>query len=92
MVDLSPLTEPEEIAAVRAMIERHQKYTNSARAKHVLQNWDKLVPRFVQVMPRDYKRMLACIARAHDQGLTGEDAIMVAFEENARDLSRVGGN
>ena len=36
--------------------------------------------------------MLACIARAHDQGLTGDEAIMVAFEENARDLSRVGGN
>jgi glutamate synthase (ferredoxin) len=47
---------------------------------------------FVKVMPRDYKRVLACIKRAHDQGLTGDEAIMVAFEENARDLSRVGGN
>jgi glutamate synthase domain-containing protein 2/glutamate synthase domain-containing protein 1/glutamate synthase domain-containing protein 3 len=92
MVDLNPLTEPEEIAAVRAMIERHLKYTNSARAKQVLDDWDNMVKRFVQVMPRDYKRMLACIARAHEQGLTGDEAIMVAFEENARDLSRVGGN
>ena len=51
-----------------------------------------MVPKFVKVMPKDYKRMLACIARAHDQGLTGDEAIMAAFEENARDLSRVGGN
>jgi glutamate synthase (ferredoxin) len=36
--------------------------------------------------------MLACIARAHEQGLSGEEAIMVAFEENARDLARVAGN
>jgi glutamate synthase (ferredoxin) len=36
--------------------------------------------------------VLACIQRAQDQGLTGEAAIMAAFEENARDLSRVGGN
>jgi glutamate synthase (ferredoxin) len=36
--------------------------------------------------------MLACIARIHEQGHTGEEAIMAAFEENARDLSRVGGN
>ena len=36
--------------------------------------------------------MLACIKKAHDQGLTGDEAIMTAFEENARDLSRVGGN
>jgi len=92
MVDLGPLEEPEEIAAVQAMIEKHMNYTTSSRAKFVLDNWDKLVKRFVRVMPRDYNRMLGCIKRAHDQGLTGDEAIMVAFEENARDLSRVGGN
>ena len=92
MVDVGPLDEPEEIAAVRAMVERHLHYTNSKRARQVLDGWDAMVGRFVRVMPRDYKRMLACIARAHEQGLTGDDAIMEAFEENARDLSRVGGN
>jgi glutamate synthase (ferredoxin) len=51
-----------------------------------------MLPRFVKVIPRDYKRMLEAIARAEEQGLVGEEAIMVAFEENARDLARVGGN
>jgi glutamate synthase domain-containing protein 2/glutamate synthase domain-containing protein 1/glutamate synthase domain-containing protein 3 len=92
MVDTGPLEEPEEIAAVNAMIERHYNYTKSGRAREVLDNWDHFVKKFVRVMPRDYSRMLACIARAHEQGLTGDDAIMVAFEENARDLARVGGN
>ncbi|HWK72766.1 MAG TPA: glutamate synthase-related protein, partial [Povalibacter sp.] len=92
MVEVGGLEEPEEIAAVKAMIERHLHYTKSARAQQVLDAWDKMVPRFVRVMPRDYKRMLACISRAHEQGLTGDDAIMKAFEENARDLARVGGN
>jgi glutamate synthase (ferredoxin) len=92
MVDIGALEEPEEIAAVRAMVERHLLYTNSVRARQVLDDWDKMVPRFVRIMPRDYQRMLGCIARAHDQGLTGEEAIMVAFEENARDLARVAGN
>jgi glutamate synthase (ferredoxin) len=50
------------------------------------------VPRFVKVLPKDYQRMLACIERVHAQGLSGDEAIMAAFEENARDLSRVGGN
>jgi glutamate synthase (ferredoxin) len=36
--------------------------------------------------------MLACLDRARAQGLTGDEAVMAAFEENARDLSRVGGN
>ena len=92
MVDVGPLQEPEEIAAVGAMIERHYGYTKSGRARQVLENWDRMVSRFVRVMPRDYHRMLQCIKRAQEQGLAGEDAIMVAFEENAKDLARVGGN
>jgi glutamate synthase (ferredoxin) len=92
MVGAEKLDEPEEIAAVRAMIERHLKYTGSARARQVLAAWDQYLPRFVKVIPKDFKRMLACIRRAQEQGLTGDDAIMVAFEENARDLARVGGN
>jgi hypothetical protein len=43
-------------------------------------------------MPKDFKRAVASLKRAHEQGLSGEEAIMVAFEENARDLARVGGN
>ena len=92
MVGIEKLEDPKEIAAVRAMIQTHLDYTKSHRALAVLADWDKFVPRFVKVMPKDYKRMLACIERAQAQCLTGDEAIMAAFEENARDLSRVGGN
>ncbi len=92
MVGVEKLDDAKEIAAVRAMIQKHLGYTKSVRAKTVLDNWDKFAPQFVKVMPKDYKRMLACIERAQAQGLTGDEAIMAAFEENARDLSRVGGN
>ena len=92
MVGIEKLEDAKEIAAVRAMIQKHYDYTKSERAKLILANWDKFVPKFVKVMPKDYKRMLACIERAQAQGLTGDEAIMAAFEENARDTSRVGGN
>ncbi len=92
MVGIEKLEDKKEIAALRAMIQKHFDYTQSTKAKAVLANWDKMVPKFVKVMPKDYKRMLACIERAQAQGLTGDEAIMAAFEENARDLSRVGGN
>ncbi len=92
MVGIEKLEDAKEIAAVRAMIQKHYDYTKSERAKAVLADWDKFVPKFVKVMPKDYKRMLACIDRAQAQGLTGDEAIMAAFEENARDTSRVGGN
>jgi glutamate synthase (NADPH/NADH) large chain len=92
MVGIEKLEDPKEIAAVRAMVQKHLDYTKSSRALHVLADWETCVPKFVKVMPKDYKRMLACIERAQAQGLTGDEAIMAAFEENARDLSRVGGN
>jgi glutamate synthase (ferredoxin) len=92
MVATEKLEDAKEIAALRAMIQKHFDYTKSERAKAVLNGWDKFVLKFVKVMPKDYKRMLACLERAQAQGLTGDEAVMAAFEENARDLSRVGGN
>ena len=92
MVEVERLDDAGEIAVVRALVEKHRALTGSVRADELLQNWDRAVAKFTKVMPKDYKRVLACIRRAHDQGLSGDEAIMVAFEENARDLARVGGN
>ncbi len=92
MVNLERLTDAAEIIDVRHMIERHLAHTSSDRARLVLDAWDTMLPKIVKVIPKDYQRMLACIARAEEQGLVGDEAIMVAFEQNARDLARVGGN
>jgi glutamate synthase (NADPH/NADH) large chain len=92
MVALEKLEDATEITAVRRLVERHLAHTSSQRARRVLDAWDDMVPKFVKVIPRDYKRMLAAIARAEEQGLVGDEAVMVAFEENARDVARVGGN
>ena len=92
MVGIEKLEDPVEIAEIRAMVEKHLANTKSGRARQVLDAWTQLVPRFVKIIPKDYQRMLTCLKRAHEQGLSGDDAIMAAFEENARDLARVGGN
>ena len=92
MVEVERLEDPEEIAAVRALVQQHQSHTGSKRAAALLAHWNQMVPRFVKMMPRDYQRVLACMRRAHDQGLSGDEAVMAAFEENARDLARIGGN
>ncbi len=92
MVALEKIETPAELAALRALVQRQVELTGSARAQEVLAAWDTLSAKFVKVMPKDYKRMLACIEKAQSQGLTGDEAIMAAFEENARDTSRVGGN
>ena len=92
MVGVERLEDVAEIAAVRALVQKHLELTGSQRARALLGRWETVVPDFVKVMPRDYKRVLACVRRAHEQGLSGDEAIMAAFEENARDLARVGGN
>ena len=61
-------------------------YTGSARGKFLLENWDAELPKFFKVFPRDYERMLECFRKVEEQGLTGDEAAMAAFEENLKDL------
>jgi glutamate synthase (ferredoxin) len=92
MVGLETLTDPTEIAEFRAIIQKHADYTKSQKALKVLANWETMVPKFVKVMPRDYKRVLQAIQNALSSGLSGDDALNAAFEENARDVARIGGS
>jgi glutamate synthase (ferredoxin) len=91
MVQLYPLDDREEIALVRAMVARHVEYTDSARGRAVLDAWEQLVPKFVKVLPNDYKRVIEATQRLLAEGMSEDDAAMAAFELNARDASRVGG-
>jgi glutamate synthase (ferredoxin) len=91
LVGLEELEEPAEIEELRQQIQRHADYTQSQRAFKILALWDDYVPKFVKVMPKDYKRVLVSMRRIQEQGLSGDDAIMAAFEENVRDVARVGG-
>ncbi len=59
MVDLEELTDPQDIDDLRRLIERHQERTGSAMAERVLENWEENIERFVRVMPKDLKRVLA---------------------------------
>jgi glutamate synthase (ferredoxin) len=92
MVDLEALADPDEVAEVRALVERHVVLTGSELGKRVLQNWQSLAARFVKVLPKDYKRALQAFKQVEAQGLSGEAAVMAAFEMNKNDVARVSGN
>jgi len=91
LVALERLEEAAEIQEVRDMIQRHVEYTGSKRASKLLEQWDKYAPKFVKIMPKDYKRVLQALKRVQEAGLSGDEAIMAAFEENAHDAARIGG-
>ena len=51
------LNQPDEVT-LKTLIEKHLKYTESPRAKFILDNWDKARTQFIKVMPNEYKRAL----------------------------------
>jgi glutamate synthase (ferredoxin) len=82
MVDLLPLSDADDIAEVRELIDRHVEYTDSSLGREILSDWDVSAQRFVKVFPRDYRRVLEAVDRAQQAGLTGDEAVMEAFMEN----------
>jgi glutamate synthase domain-containing protein 3 len=91
MVQICPLDDPEEMAEVRELIRRHGLTTGSDRSMRIVDHWDDHVAKFVKVFPNDYRRVLLTQRRFKLSGLSDDEAIMAAFEENAHDLARVGG-
>ena len=44
------------------LIINHARYTGSARARHILEDWEAYLPKFRKVMPVEYRRALAELA------------------------------
>ncbi len=91
MVKLFKLEDAVEIAEVRTMVQKHAEHTKSDRAWKVLALWEEMVSRFVKVYPNDFRRVIETQKRFKASGLSDDEAIMAAFEENAHDSSRSGG-
>ncbi len=81
-----------DLQKVEEMLKRHAIYTHSEQACQLLALWGETAPKFVKVLPKDYRRMLEALQRAESQGLVGEEAVMAAFEANKNDAARVSGN
>jgi glutamate synthase (NADPH/NADH) large chain len=43
---------------LKRLIQRHVHYTDSARGRQILENWNEYLPKFIKVMPVDYRRAL----------------------------------
>jgi len=59
MVELEQVTSDDDKKLLHEMITSHFMYTGSRNAKRILDGWDAMLPKFVKVMPIDYKRVLA---------------------------------
>lgn len=84
LVLLEKIQSEEELNEIKTMIEKHVEYTGSPQGKKVLQDWKSNSVRFTKVIPKDYKRMLENIDKAHKAGFSGDEALMVAFDESLK--------
>ncbi|MBK1642747.1 glutamate synthase subunit alpha, partial [Chromatium okenii] len=58
MVELEPVDDAERL---KQLIQKHFHYTQSEVAQRILAEWEAMVPKFVKVMPVDYKKALKAL-------------------------------
>ena len=71
----------DDLKRIKELVEQHVLHTNSAKGRHILENWNNFVNRFTKVVPVAYEEMQATIERFKEQGLSLEEAQLAAFKE-----------
>ena len=83
LVDLSDMTRNDE-ERLRILIKNHLHYTGSDRARAILDNWSEYLPKFVKVMPVEYRRALQEMARQQALDTTGLGEIEIGLRANGK--------
>jgi glutamate synthase (NADPH/NADH) large chain len=58
MVEISLVEDLHDIRELKELITRHARYTESKKAITILESWDTYLPRFLKIIPYEYKRVL----------------------------------
>ena len=72
MVDVLPL-DKEDTQWLHETLQEHIAMTDSPRAKQMVAQWDVNSSKFVKVLPRDYARVMAVLAKASADGVSEEE-------------------
>src|SRR5262249_29940255 len=78
MVDLESVMDTDDVETIKDLLAQHIPYTQSPVAARLLVDWERAQARFVKVIPKDYKRVLAAIKKAQETGIAVDDAIMAS--------------
>ena len=81
LVELRPANTEADLKRIKELVEQHVLHTNSAKGRHILENWNNFVNRFTKVVPVAYEEMHAAIERFKAEGLSLEEAQLAAFKE-----------
>jgi glutamate synthase (NADPH) large chain len=72
LVELAPV-DGDAAEELRGLVRQHLEETGSPVAEALLADWVAGVRRFTEVMPTEYKQVLAAKERAEDEGLSEDE-------------------
>ena len=72
MVDVLPL-DAEDERWLQDTLREHVAMTDSPRAKQIVAQWETQSTKFVKVLPRDYARVMAVLAKSAAEGLSEDE-------------------
>ncbi|RZI48138.1 glutamate synthase large subunit [Lactococcus kimchii] len=81
MVDLYHLNETEDDEILEVLLKNHLTYTNSEKARFILENWTTERAKFVKVYPREYHHIKTVEAELAKTGLSGDALTLTTFEK-----------
>ncbi len=85
IIDIEELTERADIEDLKRILIDYEKCTESKKAKHILEEFDKHIQYFKKIIPYNYKKIIGIIEKYELEGLSKEDAKYKAFKELQND-------
>jgi glutamate synthase (NADPH/NADH) large chain len=72
LVDITAHMDKHDAERIWQLVARHLKYTGSERARMIIDQWPEYLPKFVKVMPVEYRRALLELEKeqAQSDGMT----------------------
>ena len=79
LVECSELNDQRDIVKLQALISKHVAATGSAKGEEILKNFNRYLPLFKKVIPRDYKNVTEAIEQNERSGMDAEKSRIEAF-------------
>jgi glutamate synthase (NADPH/NADH) large chain len=88
LVDVQAAMSSNDAELLKSLIEKHRHYTGSERARALLADWPAALARFRKVMPVEYRRALAEMARQQQADKTGLEVLEIGLPLKAKGEAR----
>ena len=66
---------------LKAILTDYYRETGSALAEKILDDFERFVPQFKKIVPKEYQRVVSAAAKYEAQGQSRDEALMSAFRE-----------